>query len=118
VGAAGSGMFGNKRNRVISGIGVTLLLPTFAAIATNALDINADRMFFCSELVSRAFTVGGFPIIDGKATYATPQMVFTSRVLSYVGHLINTPEPSKTGSNLTEKEKERNRRAGYRKDYQ
>lgn len=120
-GAAGSGMSGNTRNAVAAGVGCSILFPAGAVlcasaaqrIAENAKDENADKKFFCSELVSRAFTEAGFPIIDGKATYANPNMVYHSTWLQYVGHL-PTKDLNK-GTNLTEEQKERNRKSGYRK---
>jgi len=48
-----------------------------------------------------------------KATNANPCAVYKSPHLSYIGHL---ETPFKTNSNLTEKERERYRRMGYRKD--
>ncbi len=118
LGAAGSGMYGNSRNQMIAGAGCSLSVIACAFIlkemSNNAKDENADKKFFCSELVSRSFTEAGFPIVNGKATMTNPQMVFTSTSLSYVGHLIDKPEPSK---NISPEQFERNRRSGYRKDY-
>jgi hypothetical protein len=117
LGAAGSGMMGSSRNMILAGAGCTLSIMAcgflLTQIAENAKDENADKAFFCSELVARAFSVAGFPIVNGKATNMIPQMVFTSSALSYVGHLIDEPEPS---PNLTKEQLERNRRSGYRKD--
>lgn len=118
LGAAGSGMYGNSRNQILVGAGCTVNIIACAfllkEINDNAKDENADKKFFCSELVSRAFTEAGFPIVNGKATMMNPQMVFTSTNLSYVGHLIDKPEPS---NNISPEQFERNRRSGYRKDY-
>lgn len=118
LGAAGSGMFGNSRNKILAGAGCTINIVACAfllkEINDNASDENADKRFFCSELVARAFTEAGFPIVNGKATMMNPQMVFTSPNLSYVGHLIDIPAPA---TNLTKEQFERNRRSGYRKDY-
>lgn len=117
-GAAGSGMFGNSRNQMLAGAGCTINVIAcafmFKEISDNAKDENADKKFFCSELISRAFTEAGFPIVDGKATTMTPQTVYISSHLSYVGHLINKPKPA---SNISKEQFERNRRSGYRKDY-
>lgn len=113
-GAAGSGMFGNKRNQIFAGLGCTLNIITCAfmlnEVAENARDENADKKFFCSELVSRVFSAAGFPIVDGKATNANPCAIYNSSWLTYVGHLVNK------SSNLSEEQKQRNRRSGYRKD--
>ena len=118
IGAAASGMYGSSRNQILAGAGCTINVIACAfllkEISDNAKDENADKKFFCSELVSRAFTEAGFPIVNGKATMMTPQMVFTSTNLTYVGHLIDKPEPS---SNISKEQFERNRRSGYRKDY-
>lgn len=121
LGAVGSGMHGNKRNQILAGAGCVLSFPigsaacaiTAAEVYENQKDENADKKFFCSELVSRSFSKAGFPIVDGRATDQTPQMVFTSTRLRYVGHLLDIPPKG-----LTEEEKARNRRAGYRKDAQ
>ncbi len=99
-GAAGSGMSGST-GKVSAGVGCSILIPATLApcafVATqiyeNAKDKNADKKFFCSELVSRAFTEAGFPIVTGKATYANPNMVYISSWLNYVGHLVYTPPP-------------------------
>ncbi len=117
LGAAGSGMMGNTRNQILTAAGCALALVAcdflLTAIAENAKDKNADNRFFCSELVSRAFSSAGFPIVNGKPTHMTPNMVYTSNSLSYVGHLIDDPPPD---PNLTKEQLERNRKSGYRKD--
>lgn len=82
-GAASSGMAGNKRNQILGAVGCSLIgAPVCVHIAKqleeNVKDENADKSFFCSELVSRAFSAAGFPIIEGKATYANPNMVYYS----------------------------------------
>lgn len=92
AGAIGSGMYGDRRGGVLASMACTVL-PIGCAIATseinrNARDENADSKFFCSELVSRSFTAAGYPIIDGKATNATPATIRVSTSLMYVGHLI------------------------------
>lgn len=101
-GAASSGMAGNTGNKVAAGVGCSLIVfPAglvgcgYAAqqMAENVKDENADKKFFCSELVSRAFTAAGFSIIEGKATYANPHIVYHSPWLQYVGHLVYTPPP-------------------------
>lgn len=116
-GAAGSGMYGNTRNQILAGMGCTVNVIAcgfmLKEMADNAKDENADKKFFCSELVSRAFSIAGFPIVDGKATNANPYSVYNSSWLTYVGHLST---PFGGGTNLTEEEKARNRRIGYRKD--
>ena len=118
LGAVGSGMYGNSRNQILAGAGCTINVIACAfvlrEIADNAKDENADKKFFCSELASRAFTQAGFPIVNGKATTMTPQTVYVSDMLSYVGHLINKSKPV---SNITPEQFEKKRRSGYRKDY-
>jgi hypothetical protein len=118
IGAVGSGMYGNSRNQILAGAGCTINVIACAfvlkEISDNEKDENADKKFFCSELVARAFSEAGFPIVNGKATTMTPQTVYVSSMLSYVGHLIDKPKPV---SNTTPAQYERNRRSGYRKDY-
>ena len=120
-GAAGSGMFGSKRNQIAATLGCSII-PVAAIgcvyasnqIDENAKDENADKSFFCSELVSRAFSIAGFPIVDGKATNAVPNAVYSSNWLEYVGNLYTPPIP---GITFTDEQKERMRKSGYRKDY-
>lgn len=99
VGAVGSGMYGNTRGSAASAAIITAvcyidpILCTTAVrsvteIIENAKEENADKRFFCSELVTRAFTAAGYPIVDGAATWQTPRAVRTSPHLTYVGHLI------------------------------
>lgn len=119
VGAAGSGMYGNKRNQILAGVGCVIFVPACAGIAKsildNAKDENADKKFFCSELVSRSFSIAGFPVVNGRATDTTPGGLYASTELEYVGHLIEEkPAPSR---NISPEEFEKNRRRGYRKDY-
>jgi len=91
LGAAGSGM---SENKGLVGLGCSIHILTPAclavggAIALNAKDSNADKKLFCSELVARAFNIGGFSIVDGKATFANPNTVLISPHLDYVGHLV------------------------------
>lgn len=123
IGAIGSGMHGDTRNKILAGAGCILTIPPFstaacaitaAEIYENAKDENADKKFFCSELVSRSFSKGGFPIVNGRATDMTPQIVLSSTMLRYVGHLVDIPdEPIPK-----DKQRERMTRAGYRKDAQ
>lgn len=92
IGAVGSGMYGDRRGSVLTAAACTVL-PIGCAIAQseitkNASDQNADNKFFCSELVSRAFTAAGYPIVDGRATDTTPAAIRVSSYLMYVGHLI------------------------------
>lgn len=94
LGAAGAGMPGNTRNQVVAGLGCSIIVLTPAcvaaggAVANNARDSNADKKFFCSELVARAFSIAGFSIVDGKATFANPNTVLISPHLDYIGHLV------------------------------
>ncbi len=119
VGAAGSGMYGNQRNRILAGVGCVVFVPACARIAIqiseNAKDENADKKFFCSELVSRSFSIAGFPVVRGRATDTTPGGLYVSTDLEYVGHLIED-KPVKSRA-ISPEEFEKNRRRGYRKDY-
>lgn len=92
IGAIGSGMYGDRRGNLLAAAACTVL-PIGCAIAMseineNARTENADNKFFCSELVTRSFTAAGYPIVDGRATDATPATVRVSSQLMYVGHLI------------------------------
>ncbi len=105
TGASGSG-YTLRYGYIISFIGIPLY-PTNAAraaaliamgvtekeIAKNASDEHADDKFFCSELVSRVFTLAGVPIVDGRATDQTPRQIRYSPYLQYLGHLIDKKEP-------------------------
>lgn len=96
-GAIGSGMYGNTKNQVLAGLGCSVIVLTpvcvtqLVEIYENAKDENADKKFFCSELVSRSFTIAGFSVIDGKATNAFPGAVYNSSQLDYVGNLYTPP---------------------------
>jgi hypothetical protein len=85
-------MYGDRRGSAIAAAACTIL-PIGCAIAqsqiiNNASDENADNKFFCSELVTRSFTAAGYPIVNGRATDATPATVRVSSKLMYVGHLV------------------------------
>ena len=66
---------------------------TQSAISRNASDEHADDAFFCSELVSRVFSLAGVPIVNGRATDQTPRQIRFSPYLQYLGHLIDKKEP-------------------------
>lgn len=95
LGAAGSGMTAKRaRAGVVAGC---ILSPLACAgggivlsrqISENAKDENKDKMFFCSELVARAYELAGVPIVDGQATNTNPRAIRISSKLQYVGHLI------------------------------
>ncbi len=99
TGALGSGMFGDPRGGAIGAaiaavgcsilpVGCVFAVDAANKIRENAKDENADNAFFCSELVSRAFDAAGYGIVDGKATWQTPNAIRLSSYLIYVGHLI------------------------------
>lgn len=95
VGAAGSGMTA-KRARAGLAAGC-VLSPLLCAgggivfsrqVSDNASEENRDKMFFCSELVARAYELAGVPIVDGQPTYTNPRAIKVSSKLQYVGHLV------------------------------
>jgi hypothetical protein len=97
VGALGSGV-NTKRGLTIALAGIALFpLPfiekaktlTLEQISENANEKVADSAFFCSELVSRAFTIAGFPIVNGRASDQTPRHIRYAPGLQYVGHLLD-----------------------------
>ena len=94
IGAVGAGMVGSKRVRAGLTAGCILSLPACvgsaalaAEVANNARDKNKDKMFFCSELVARAFELATVPIVDGQPTFTHPRDIRVSSKLLYVGHL-------------------------------
>ena len=101
LGAAGSGMT-SKRVRVgvaagciISPIACTAANTEFSRrVAENANEENRDKMFFCSELVARAFELAGVPIVNGAATGVNPRAIKVSSQLQYVGHLRDVEPPA------------------------
>lgn len=95
IGAAGSGM---TAKRAQAGVAAGCILsPLLCAgggiifsrqVADNASEENRDKMFFCSELVARAFELAGAPIVDGQPTHTNPRAIKVSSKLQYVGHLV------------------------------
>lgn len=94
VGAAGSGMTSRRvRAGIIAGCIISPVACAAAGagareVANNASDANRDNLFFCSELVARAFELAGVPIVDGSPSFANPRAIRVSASLRYVGHLV------------------------------
>jgi uncharacterized protein YycO len=93
VGAAGAGV-NSANGSTIAASGCMISLAACvggtAAIANNAREKNADKAFFCSELVARAFQLSGAKLVYAKPSFTHPSMIRHSSVLRYVGHLIGT----------------------------
>jgi uncharacterized protein YycO len=96
IGAAGSGT-NTARGGLLAGFGcsISLMLCGAAAyeVADNAKPKNADKAFFCSELVARCFELAGAPVVEGAASFATPRHIRMANTLLYLGKLKDTPPP-------------------------
>lgn len=95
VGAAGAGVKTGSKGAVLAGFGCGVYLP-FCAVAggsvlDNAKPENADKAFFCSELVARCFELAGAPVVEGSASFAAPRAIRMATTLLYLGKLIDTP---------------------------
>jgi phosphate/sulfate permease len=94
VGAAGSGT-NTGRGALLAGLGCSISLLFCAAgtaeVRENAKPENADRAFFCSELVARCFELAGAPVVEGAASAATPRHIRMATNLLYLGKLVDTP---------------------------
>jgi hypothetical protein len=94
VGAAGSGT-NTGRGGLLAGLGCSISLAFCAAgsaeIRDNAKPENADKAFFCSELVARVFELAGAPVVEGSASAATPRHIRMATTLLYLGKLVDTP---------------------------
>jgi hypothetical protein len=92
TGAAGAGVKSSRGGRAIAqgGCVISPLGCHFGdrAIKENAKPENADKKFFCSELVTRAFELACAPLLNTRPSYIHPGMIHESKVLLYVGHLI------------------------------
>ena len=93
IGAAGSGTATN-RGRALAIIACSLSWIACgagaSAVARNASPSQADKAFFCSELIARVFELAGAPITDNSPSFTTPRHVRVSSQLLYVGHLKDT----------------------------
>ncbi|MFT7288129.1 MAG: hypothetical protein ACI87W_002244 [Halieaceae bacterium] len=94
IGAAGAGAASTNRGRLLASIACGLSPIACgagaSAVARNAHAGQADRAFFCSELVARVFELAGAPITDLSPSFTTPRHVRMSSQLLYVGHLKDT----------------------------
>jgi hypothetical protein len=97
VGAAGSGT-NTGRGALLAGFGCSISLSFCAAgtaeIRTNAKPGNADKAFFCSELVARVYELAGAPVVEGSASGATPRHIRMANTLLYLGKLVATGSPA------------------------
>jgi len=98
VGAAGSGT-NTGRGALLASLGcaISLLFCAVGAaeVANNAKPANADRAFFCSELVARVFELAGAPVLEGSPSFTTPRHIRVANTLLYLGKLeVPTSEPS------------------------
>jgi uncharacterized protein YycO len=96
LGAVGSGV-ATKRGSLLArlasaacGISLVGCLAGASAIANNARKENADKAFFCSELVARIFELAGAPITGGSPSFTTPRHVRVASNLLYIAHLKDT----------------------------
>jgi hypothetical protein len=96
IGAAGSGS-SLARGGLLSAMACTLSFDfcpvAIGGITANALPQNADRAFFCSELVARCFELAGAPVVDGSPSFTTPRQIRMATTLMRVGKLVDTPPP-------------------------
>jgi uncharacterized protein YycO len=96
LGAAGSGT-NTGRGGMLAGFGCSISLMLCAAgtaeVANNATPANADKAFFCSELVARCFELAGAPVVEGAASFVTPRHIRMATTLLYLGKLKDTPVP-------------------------
>jgi hypothetical protein len=90
LGAAGSGT-NTGRGGLLAGFGCSISLmfcgAATAGVLNNAKPQNADKAFFCSELVARVFEMAGAPVVEGSASAATPRHIRMATTLLYIGKL-------------------------------
>jgi hypothetical protein len=99
VGAAGSGS-GTGRGGLLAALGCGISLGFCgvgtAGVVNNARPENADRAFFCSELVARVFELAGAPLLEGSPSFTTPRHIRVANTLLYLGKLVDKPSPAAT----------------------
>ncbi len=97
LGAAGAGVATGSKGAVLAGFGCQVYLPLCAlaggSVLDNAKPENADKAFFCSELVARCFELAGAPVVEGSASFAAPRAIRMATTLLYLGKLKDTPPP-------------------------
>lgn len=99
LGAAGAGVATGSKGALLAGFGCQLYLPlcglAAASVVDNAKPENADKSFFCSELVARCFELAGAPVVQGSPSFAAPRAIRMANTLLYLGKLKDTPvEPA------------------------
>jgi hypothetical protein len=99
VGAAGSGT-NTRRGGLLAALGCGISLgfcgAGTAGVVNNARPENADRAFFCSELVARVFELAGAPILEGAPSFTTPRHIRVANTLLYLGKLVDKTSPAAT----------------------
>ncbi|HET9952938.1 MAG TPA: hypothetical protein VFQ61_00470 [Polyangiaceae bacterium] len=101
IGAAGAATsLGRGSLLAAFGCGISLGLCALGVVgmANNAKPANADRAFFCSELVARVFELAGAPVVSGPPSYTTPRQIRTADTLLYLGKLVD--ESPRVGARL------------------
>jgi hypothetical protein len=97
LGAAGAGVATGSKGAVLAGFGCQVYLPICAlaggSVMDNARPENADKAFFCSELVARCFELAGAPVVEGPSSFAAPRAIRMANTLLYLGKLKDTPRP-------------------------
>lgn len=97
LGAAGAGVATGSRGALLAGYGCAVYLPLCAfaggSVMDNAKPENADKAFFCSELVARCFELAGAPVVEGAASFAAPRAIRMANTLLYLGKIRDTPPP-------------------------
>jgi hypothetical protein len=98
VGAAGSGS-SLGRCGLLSALGCGISLGFCAVgivgVADNAKPANADRAFFCSDLVARVFELAGAPRLEGSPSFTTPRQIRVANTLLWIGKHVDTPPPAR-----------------------
>lgn len=93
LGAAGSGTSMGRGSLLAAfgcGIALGLCAVGVVGVADNAKPANADRAFFCSELVARVFELAGAPVLEGSPSFTTPRQIRVANTLLYLGKLVDT----------------------------
>jgi hypothetical protein len=83
---------------LLAGFGCSISLLLCAAgtaeIRDNAKPENADRAFFCSELVARCFELAGAPVVEGSPSFTAPRHIRVATTLLYLGKLVDKSPPA------------------------
>ena len=97
VGAAGAGVATGSKGAVLAGFGCQIYLPLCAIAGGPAVNDarpeNADKAFFCSELIARCFELAGAPVVHGAASFVAPRAIRMANTLYLLRKLEDTPPP-------------------------